>query len=140
MTNEFTAWCNYYCQLSMLHAEIEEHFQNLLDNAPLYCGQTTLSEVDAIISYCRCVQTEKAKMDKIADDLKETEGIILQIMRHFEIAPGTVFTGEMPGELRYALWVDEHYVLHISKTEDIVAEVDNANIMVIKFSGEGLIG
>lgn len=137
MTSEFTAWCNYYCQLTMLLSEYEEYFQNLLDNAPLYCGQARLSEVDAIISYYRSVQTEKAKMDKRVDDLREAERTILDIMRHFEIPPGTVFNGEIPGELRYALWADERDALHVSKTEDIAAEDDDANIMVIKFSGQG---
>jgi hypothetical protein len=56
MTNEFTAWCNYYYQLTMLLSEVEDHFKNLLDNAPLYSGQTRLSQVDAIIGYYRAAQ------------------------------------------------------------------------------------
>jgi hypothetical protein len=93
----FTAWCNYYYQLSLLFTDIEEHFQNLLNNAPLYCGQTRLSEIDALISYYRAVQAEKAKMDKMGEDMKKAGRTILAMMQHFEIRPGTVLTGEIPG-------------------------------------------
>ena len=99
MTSEFTTQCNRYYRLRVLLSEHEEHLKNLLDNAPLYCGQTKLSEVDAIISYYRRAQTEKAKTDKILDDLTATGSIILTIMRHFEIPPGTMLTGEIPGEV-----------------------------------------
>jgi len=135
MTNEFTAWCNYCYQLTKLLSEVEEYFQNLLDNAPPYRGQTRASEVDALIGYCREVQAEKAKMDKIGEEVKEAERTILAMMRHFEIPPGTMLTGEIPGEMEYAVWADEQHRIHISKTEDLEAEEDNANVMVIKFSG-----
>ncbi|HWZ02149.1 MAG TPA: hypothetical protein VNX40_00990 [Mucilaginibacter sp.] len=135
MSNEFTAWCNYYHQLTMLLSEVEEYFQNLLDNAPLYCGQTRLNEVDALIGYYRAVQAEKAKVDKMAGEVKEAGRIILMMMRHFEIPPGTVLTGEIPGEMAYAVWADEQDAIHIRKTEDLAAEEDNPNIMVIKCSG-----
>jgi hypothetical protein len=135
MTNEFTAWCNYYYQFSMLLSEVEEHFINLLNNAPLYCGQTRLSEVDALIGYYRAVQAEKAKMDKMAEQVNEAGRTILAMMRHFEIPPGTVLTGEIPGEMAYEVWADEQDRIRISKTEDLAPEVDDADIIVIKFSG-----
>ena len=135
MTNEFTAACNYYYQLSMLFSVVEARFKSLLDNAPLYCGQTRLSEVDAIIDYYRTVQAEKAKMDKMAEQVKEAGRTILTIMQHFEIPPYTVLTGEVPGEMVYEVWADAQDRVHIRKTEDLAAEADNPNIMVIKFSG-----
>jgi hypothetical protein len=65
MTNEFTAWCNYYYELTMLLSEVEEYFINLLNNVPLYCGQTSLSEVDVIIDYHRAAQAELARLHKM---------------------------------------------------------------------------
>ena len=135
MSNEFTAWCNYYYELTMLLSEVEEHFINLLNNAPLYCGQTRLSEVDVIIDYQLAVQAELTRLHKMREDVKEAEIAILAIMQHFEIPPGTVLTGEIPGEMAYEVWADERDRIHITKTEDLAAEADNANIMVIKFSG-----
>ena len=114
---------------------MEEHFQTLLNNAPLYCGQTRLSEVDAIIGYYRAVQAEKAKMDQLGEDVKEAGNTILMMMRHFEIPPGTVLTGEIPGEMAYEVWADEQDRIQIRKTVDLAAEQDNPNIMVIKLSG-----
>jgi len=134
MTNEFTAWCNYYYQLNLLLSDVGEYFQNLLDNAPMYCGQTRLNEVDAIIGYYREVQAEKARMDKMAEDAKEAEQTILAIMRHFEIPPGTVLTGEIPGEMAYKVWADEQDRIHISKTGDLAAVAGNPNVMVIRLS------
>jgi len=135
MINEFTAWCNYYYQFTMLLSEVEEHFINLLNNAPLYCGQTRLSEVDVIIDYQRAAQAELTRLHKMREDVKEAEIAILTIMQHFEIPPGTVLTGEIPGEMAYEVWADEQDRIHISKTEDLVAEEDDANIIVIKLSG-----
>jgi hypothetical protein len=135
MTNEFTAWCNYYCQLSTLFADVEEYFNNLLNNAPLYQGQTRLSEVDALIEYYRAVQAEKAKMDQLGEDVKEAGRTILAMMQHFAIPPGAVLTGEIPGEMAYEVWADEQGSIHIRKTEDLAAEADNPNIIVIECSG-----
>jgi hypothetical protein len=135
MTNEFTARCNYYYHLTLLLSDVEEHFQTLLNNAPVYCGQTRLSEVDTIIGYYRTVQAEKAKMDQLGEKLKAAGRIILAMMQHFEIPPGTVLTGEIPCEMAYEVWADEQDSIHIRKTEDLAAEADNPNIMVIKLSG-----
>jgi hypothetical protein len=135
MTSEFTSYCNLYYNLTLLLAKREERLKNLLDNAPYYYGQTRLSEMDAIISYYRDVQAYKAKKDKTFDNMMATERIILKIMRHFEIPPGTVLTGEIPGELEYEIWADENDAVYISKTKDLAPEADNANIIVIKFSG-----
>ncbi|WP_295667320.1 hypothetical protein [uncultured Mucilaginibacter sp.] len=135
MTNEFTAWCNYYYQLSTLFADVEEYFQNLLNDAPLYSGQTRLSEVDALIDYYRAVQAEKTKMEQMAEEVKQAERTILAMMRHFEIQPGTVLTGEIPGEMAYEVWADEQDSIHIRKTRELAAEEDDPNIIVIKLSG-----
>lgn len=136
MTGEFTSYCNRYYELTKLLSRREERFNNLLANAPLYCGQTSLSEVDAIISYYRTVQAAKAKTDKTLDDMRQTERFILMIMRHFEIPPGTVLTGEIPGELEYELWADENDALYIIKTKSLQPEADNPNVMVIKIWDE----
>ena len=137
MTGELTAYCNHYYQLSKLLSKREERLSNLIDNAPFYCGQSSLSEVDAIISYYRNAQAVKAKVDKTLADMKETAGTILVIMRHFGIPPGTVLTGEIPGELEYELWADEDEAVHIGKTKDIAGGVDEPNVMVIKLWDEG---
>ena len=136
MPGEFTAYCNRYYELTTLLAEREERLKNLLDNAPCYCGQTSLSEVDAIISYYRNVQAAKAKTDKTFDDIKQTERLILMIMRYFEIPPGTVLTGVIPGELEYELWADENDALHIIKTKNLQPEADNPNVIEIKIWDE----
>jgi hypothetical protein len=136
MTGEFTAYCNHYYELTKLLSAREERFKNLLNNAPLYCGQTSLSEADAIISYYRKVQTAKAQMDNTFDDLTETGRLILMIMRYFEMPPGTVLTGEIPGELAYELWANENDALHISKTINLQPKPDNPNIIVIKFANK----
>jgi hypothetical protein len=67
--------------------------------------------------------------------VKDAEIAILAIMQHFEIPPGTVLTGEIPGEMAYEVWADEHDNIHIIKTEDLAAAEDDANIIVIKLSG-----
>jgi hypothetical protein len=36
-------------------------------------------------------------------------------MQHFEIPPGTVLTGEIPGEMVYEVWADEQDTIHIRK-------------------------
>lgn len=135
MTNEFTAWCNYYYQLSLLFSDVEEYFQNLLYNAPPYYGPTRASEIDALIGYCREVQAEKAKMDKMAEDVQEAGRTILAMMQHFEIPPGTVLTGEIPGEMAYEVWADAQDRIQIRKTDDLAPEEDNPNIIMIKCSG-----
>ena len=132
MPSEFIAHCNRYYEFTKLLAKREERFKNLLDNAPLYCGQTSLNEVDTIISYYRMVQAAKAKIEKSLDDMKETGRVILMIMRHFEIPPGTLLTGEIPGELEYEIWADENDALYINKTKNLQPEPDNPNMMVIK--------
>lgn len=111
------------------------HFQTLLNNAPLYCGQTRLNEVDAIIGYYRAVQAEKAKMDQLGEDVKEAGYTILMMMRHFEIPPCTVLTGEIPGEMAYEVWADAQDRIQIRKTEDLAPVADNPNIIEIKCSG-----
>lgn len=58
-------------------------------------------------------------------------------MRHFEIPPGTVLTGEIPGEMAYEVWADEQDRIQIRKTGDLVPEADNPNIIVIECSGFG---
>ncbi len=139
MTSEFTAHCNHYYNLTQLLFKRHDRFENLLNNAPLYSGQTRLSEVDAIINYYREVQAYKAKMEKTMDDMKKTERIILMIMRHFEIPPGTVLTGQIPGEVEYELWANKNDMVYVHKTKDLQAEEKNPNSITIKLwrAGDG---
>lgn len=132
MPNEFTTYCNHYYELTQVLSRREDHHQNLLDNAPLYCGETRLSEVDAIISYYRKAQAAKAKVDKTMADMEEAARTILMIMRHFEIPPDTVLTGEIPGELTYQLWADENDRIRISHPKKLEPAPDDPNIIRIK--------
>jgi len=132
MTNELTSYCNEYYNLTQQLAVREEHFKTLLDNAPLYCGQTSLSEIDAIISYHRKVNDAKAKMEETCDDMRQLERLILLFMRHFGIQPGTILTGEIPGELAYEIWANENDILYISKIEDLAPDPDDLNVIEIR--------
>jgi len=75
-------------------------------------------------------------MDNTADDRSATERVILAIMRHFEIPPRTVLTGEIPEVLEYELWADENDALHIIKTQSLQPEPDNPNVIEIKVWSE----
>jgi len=132
MTGEITAWCSQYYQLTKLFSERNEHFKNLLDNAPPYTRQRSLSDLDVIISYNRKVQAAKAKADKTFKDLTETGRTILKMMQYFEIPPRTVLTGEIPGELEYEVWANENDDVFIGKIRDLPQEAVDPNIIVIK--------
>jgi hypothetical protein len=135
MTGEFTAYCNHYYDLTQQLTAREGRFKNLLDNVPLYCGQTSLSEVDDIISYYRQVQAAKAKVDETCDEMRETERAILMFMQHFEMPTGTVLTGEIPGELQYEIWANENDTLYINKTKDLAPTPDDLNVIEIRLWG-----
>ncbi|SHM99555.1 hypothetical protein [Mucilaginibacter sp. OK098] len=132
MTDEFTAWCNQYYQLTKLFSERCERFKNLLDNAPPYSRQNSLNDIDDMISYDRKVQAAKAKGDKTFKELTETRRTILKIMRHFEIPPRTILIGQIPGELEYEIWANEKDDLFIGKIRDLPQEPENPNIIYIK--------
>jgi len=134
--SEFTTYCNRYYELMQLLAKQQQRFKRLSDNAPLYSGQTNLSEVDAIIGYYRDVQIAKAKIEETFNHVRATERYILMIMRHFEIPPGTILTGEIPDELEYEIWADGNDTLYITKTKDLQPEEDNPNIIEIKIWSE----
>lgn len=132
MTTEFTAWCSQYYHLTILFSERCERFKTLLDNAPPYTRQNSLSDIDAMISYDRKVQAAKAKGDKTFKELTETGRIILKIMRHFEIPPRTVLIGQIPGELEYEIWANEKDQVFIGKIRDLPQEAHDPNIIRIK--------
>jgi len=134
-TNEFTAYCNYYYNLTIKLAKQQERFKTMLEDAPVWRGQYRLSEVDAIINYYRRTQGEQAKVDAVLDDMRETERTILMIMRHFEIPPGYVLVGEIPGSLEYEIWADDTDAIHIRKTFDLAPLQLPDNIIEIKVSG-----
>ena len=133
MTNEFTDICTHCYQLRLVIAKRQERLQVLIDSAPGYNSQiTTLSEIDAIIAYYRKMQSLKAKIDKTEKDMQAAEKIILAVMRHFEIPPGTMFTGVIPYELEYEVWASENDTIFINKIKDLAPEVHNPNIIKIK--------
>ena len=132
MTTEFTTWCSHYYQLTNLFAKRNERFQNLVDNAPSYSGQTNLSDLDAIISYNRKVQAAKAKADKTFKDLIETGRSILSIMRYFDIPPRTILTGKIPNELEYEVWANDKDQVFIGKIRDLPQEPEDPNTIYIK--------
>jgi hypothetical protein len=76
-------------------------------------------------------------MNQLGEDLKGAGRTILAMMRHLEIPPGTVLTGEIPGEMAYEVWANEQDRIQIRKTGDFVPEADNPNIKVIECSGFG---
>lgn len=137
MTGDFTAYCNEYYALTDLLNKRQQRLTDVLNNAPLYAGETRLSEVDAIISYYRNAQALKKKVDKTMDDMRATERIILMIMRHFDIPHNTILTGVMPGILEYEVWANENDTIYIKKTKDLAPEEDNPNIMTIQLWREG---
>ncbi|SHM20518.1 hypothetical protein [Mucilaginibacter sp. OK098] len=132
MTTEFTAWCNQYYQLTRLFSERCERFKNLLDNAPPYGRQNSLSDIDNMISYDRKIQAAKAKGDKTFKELTETRRTILAIMRYFKISPRTILIGQIAGELEYEIWANEKDDLFIGKIRDLPQEALDPNIIVIK--------
>jgi len=137
MTGEFTTCCNEYYNLTVRLEKRQEHLKHLLVNMPLYYGQTSLSEIDDIISYYRDVQDAKAKVDETCGEMRATEADILMFMRHFDMPPGTVLNGEIPGELQYEIWANENDTIYINKTKNLAPEPDDANIMYIKlWSGD----
>ena len=131
-SGEFTNICNRYYELKQLHARREEHLNQLLDNAPLYSGEMCISNIDAIISYYRNAQAEKAEVDKIYKQILATERNILLVMRHFEIPPNTVLYGEIPFELEYEIYADENDQITITKTGSLQPEADDPNVIWIK--------
>jgi hypothetical protein len=132
MANEFTGICTRYYKLTQVLARRRQHLCTLLANAPVYNGQTNLSDVDVIIAYYRNAQAMKAKMDKTDLDRTAAGHNILLIMKHFEIAPGTILTGIIPGILEYEIYADESDMLHIAQTKNLQPLETNPNIIEIK--------
>jgi len=132
MEAEFTTVCTRYYKLTQLLSKRRERLRNLLNDAPTYTGQTNLADIDALISYYRNVQACKTKTDETQKELEATKQTVLTIMQYFEIAPGTVLTGEMPGILEFQIWAERNDDLYIIKTKDLAPLSTNPNIIEIK--------
>jgi len=130
--NEFTHYCSRYYKLTQLLNKRITRLADLLANVPLYRGETSLTDIDAIITYYRDIEERKKKADQTATDLKTTGKIILTIMEHFEIPPYTALTGQIPDEVEYEIYADETQTLHITKTKDLAPVAENGTIMLIK--------
>lgn len=131
---EFTAYCNKYYRLTVKLAEQEESLAKMLSDAPAYTGQTRLIEIDAIIRYYREVQAANAEAKATAGYLADTGKTIRSIMAYFEIPPGTILTGEIPGELEYAIWAADDDNVYIRKTKQLAPLVLADNVIVIQLS------
>ena len=105
-----------------------------MNNAPVYKGETNLSDIDAIIAYCREAQAAQAEADETLLELKKTEKNILLIMQHFDIPRGTVLTGVMADQLTYEVWAAENDTVYIMKTQSLQPKPDNPNIITVRFS------
>jgi hypothetical protein len=132
MNGEFNGYCCRYYNLKQLLDEQNEYLIDLLNNSPLYAGQTSINEIDDILKYYRKVQRVKARLDDTVDAMQNTERTILMIMQHFEIPPGTVLNGEVPEEVEFEIWADDTDAIHVRKTKDLAPPVDDKNIIRIK--------
>jgi hypothetical protein len=138
MYTNFTTICNHYYyliqQLRARYAILKE----LEDNAPVYSGQLALTEIDAVINYYSHGCMAKEQVDETLAEVKKAENSILAIMRQFEIPPGKVLYGEIPGELEYELWANEQGSLYINKIKTIEPEPEKPNVITIKLNwGKG---
>jgi hypothetical protein len=137
MNGEFTNCCNESYTLTVRLEKRQARLKRLLVDMPLYYGQTSLSEIDDIISYYRDVQAAKAKVDETCDEMRATEADILMFMRHFNIPPGTILNGKIPGELAYEIWSNENDTIYINKTKDLAPEPDDLNVIEIRLWNKG---
>jgi len=125
MNGEFNGYCSHYYNLTEQLAQQQEHLSNLLDNALPYTGQTTLSELDAIIKCHRKIHRAKARVDDTLVELEKTERTILMIMQYFGIPPCTALAGEVIEQLLFEIWADETDTVHTKKIKDLAPPVRN---------------
>lgn len=132
MTGEFNGYCSQYYTLTLLLEEQEERLSKLLNNAPMYTGQTTLNEVDAILKHYRKLQQVQARIEELTGELQKTEQTILMIMEYLDIPHNTMLTGEIPEKVAFEIWADDNNILCTQKIKDLARPVENANIITIK--------
>ena len=138
MYTNFTTICNrYYYLIQQLRARYAI-LKDMEDNAPVYSGQVALTEIDDIINYYSQGRMAKEQVDQTLAEVKKTESTILAIMRQFEIPPGKVLYGEIPGELEYEIWANKHGRLYINKIKTIEPEPEKPNVITIRLNmGDG---
>ena len=122
MNSEFTAWCNDYYKLRQQLIAEDLHYEYLLHNAPPYTGQSNLQQLDAILKHNREVKAANAKLDKTFKETIAAQDTVVAIMKFFEMPPNTRLTGQIPGELEYEIWADQHGALYTRKIKDLQPE------------------
>jgi len=138
MNNTLTNICNHYYYLMQQLRERYAILSDLEKNAPVYNGQTAVTEIDALMNYYSDGLLAKEKADETLAAVKKTEQKILAIMRAFDIPAGKVLFGEIPGELEYEIWANERGRLYINKIKTLEPEPENPNIITIKLDwGKG---
>jgi hypothetical protein len=138
MYTNFTTICNRYYYLIQLLRARYAILKDMEDNAPVYSGQHALTEIDHIINYYSHGRMAKEQVDETLAEVKKAENRILAIMRQFEIPPGKVLYGEIPGELEYEIWANEQGRLYINKIKTIAPEPEKPNVITIKLNwGKG---
>jgi hypothetical protein len=138
MYGEFTTFCHRFYKLNQKMLATERIFNELLNNAPMYAGETNVNQIDDIIHNYRNVQAAKAEADKAVADLLKVERQILLVMRHFDIPNGLVLEGEIPDVMQFKIAADENDRIHILKTKTLTPEEDEPNIIRIRLNwGDG---
>jgi len=134
----FTTICNHYYYLIQQLRARYAILRDMETNAPAYSDQLSLTEIDAVINYYSHGRMAKEQVDETLAEVKKAENRILAIMREFEIAPGRVLYGEIPGELVYEIWANQQGRLYINKIKTIEPEPEKPNVLTIKLNwGKG---
>lgn len=128
---EFTNFCKRYYELLQQWNELENRFEELLENAIPYTGQTDAAELDAIIRCNRRIQKARAAADECINDLQQIAHIITKILEYFEVPPYTRLTCEVPGFYELELWLDDEQAVNCIKTHDLAPLEEDENTITI---------
>lgn len=132
MTGEFNGYCSHYYTTTQLLEEQEERLNKLLNNAPMYTGQTTLNEVDTILKHYRKIELIQTKIEELTEELEKTGQTILMVMQYLDIQPHTVLTGQIPEQVEFEIWADTNDTMYTRKVRDLAPPANENNILRIK--------